>query len=249
VAYEVMNVVFEVHNNMGRFFDEDVYRDEIARRRLDIRTEVQINVTFCDFRKPYYMDLLVDGGLVFELKTVETLTRRHNAQLLNYLLLSELQHGKLVNLRSELVEHEFVNTTLTHRDRTAFAIREVDWDEPISNGHNVSKLTVEILRDWGVGLDLHLYQDALTHFFGGEDRVIKETEIVLDDRCCGKQKVRLSSPETAFKITALGEDGSARFEDHAIRFLNHTKLRAIHWINLNREYVVFRTLKKGRTGI
>jgi GxxExxY protein len=249
LAYEVMNVVFEVHNSLGRFFDEDIYRDEIARRRSDVRTEVLIEVTFRDFRKPYYMDLLIDGGLVFELKTVERLVPRHRSQLLNYLLLTELPHGKLVNLRSELVEHEFVNTTLTLRDRTAFAVREVDWDEPVSNNYNVKDLMVEMLWDWGVGLDLHLYEDALTHFLGGEDCVIKQVEIVVDGRSCGRQKVRLASPEAAFKIAALGEEGRIRFEDHARRFLKHTRLRAIHWINLTREQVLFRTLVEERTGI
>ena len=248
VAYEAMNVVFEVRNELGRFFDEDIYRDEIARRRAGARTEVLIEVTFRDFRKPYFMDLLVDLGLVFELKTVDKLAGRHRSQLLNYLLLTELPHGKLVNLRSELIEHEFVNTTLTRQDRTAFTVREVDWQETAANGLNVQSLMVELLRDWGVGLDLHLYEEALTHFLGGEDRVLKYIEIVVDDHARGRQKVRLVSPETAFKITAFGEDGRARFEDHAWRFLEHTRLRAIHWINLTREHVIFRTLEKSGTG-
>jgi GxxExxY protein len=248
VTYEVMNVVFEVHNDLGRFFDEDIYRDEIARRRQGIRTEVLIEVTFRDFRKPYFMDLLIDSGFIFELKTVEKLAPRHRSQLLNYLLLTELPHGKLVNLRSELVEHEFVNTTLTRRDRTTFTVREGDWQEPSGTGLNIKALLVEMLRDWGVGLDLHLYEEALTHFLGGEDRVLKQIEIVVNGRSAGKQKVRLTSPDAAFKITALGEDGRMRFEDHARRFLEHTRLRAIHWINLTREQVLFRTLEKERTG-
>jgi len=168
--------------------------------------------------------------------------------LLNYLLLTELTHGKLVNLRSELVEHEFVNTTLTRQDRTAFTVLEADWHQAASNSLDIESLLVEMLRDWGVGLDLHLYEEALTHFLGGEERVIKEIEIVVNGRVCGKQKVRLTSPDAAFKITALGADGKIRFEDHARRFLEHTPLRAIHWINLTREQVTFRTLEKERTG-
>ncbi|MCY2991048.1 MAG: hypothetical protein NTY19_24695 [Planctomycetota bacterium] len=39
-----------------------------------------------------------------------------------------------------------------------------------------------------------------------------------------------------------------RFEDHAWRFLEHTRLRAIRWINLTREHVIFRTLEKSGTG-
>ena len=248
VAYEVMHCVFAVHNELGRFFDENIYRDEIALRVADVRTEVLIEATFRDFRKPYFIDLLVSGGFVFELKTVEKLAHRHRSQLLNYLLLTGLPHGKLVNLRSELIEHEFVNTRLTQRDRTVFSVRDVDWREPETDAGDVRSLMVEMLRDWGVGLDLHLYEDALTHFLGGKERVLADIEIVIDGRKMGRQKVRLSGPDTAFKITALRDDGMTRFEDHARRFLQHTKLKAIHWINLARDYVTFRTLEKERTG-
>jgi GxxExxY protein len=247
-AYNVMHCVFAVHNELGRFFDEDIYRDEIARRVADVRAEVLIAVAFREFRKPYFMDLLAHDGFVFELKTVEKLVHRHRSQLLNYLLLTGLHHGKLVNLRSELVEHEFVNTRLTHRDRAAFSVRDVDWREPETDVRDVKGLMVEIMRDWGVGLDLHLYEDALTHFLGGKERVVTDIDIVLNGRKAGRQRVRLSGPGTAFKITALQDDGMTRFEDHARRFLQHTKLTAIHWINLARDYVTFRTLEKERTG-
>lgn len=186
--------------------------------------------------------------VAFELKTVETLVHRHRSQLVNYLLLTGLHHGKLVNLRSEFVEHEFVNSYLTHRDRTSFSVSDVDWREPEIAAPDVKGLMVEILRDWGVGLDLHLYEDALTHFLGGTERVVTDIDIVLDGRKMGRQKVRLSGPGTAFKITALSAHGMSRFEDHARRFLNHTTLTAIHWINLARDYVTFRTLEKARTG-
>jgi hypothetical protein len=99
-----------------------------------------------------------------------------------------------------------------------------------------------------VGLDLHLYQDAVTHFLGGKERVLTEIDIVLDGRKVGRQKVRLSGPRTAFKITALNGDGRTRFEDHARKFLEHADLAAIHWINLARDWVTFSTLEKDRTG-
>lgn len=114
VAYDVMKCVFGLHNALGRFFHEDIYRDEIAWRFPGSRKEVQIEVCFRDFRKDYFMDLLVNAGAVFELKAVQALTDRHRSQLMNYLLLAELPHGKLINLGPELVEHEFVNALLTH---------------------------------------------------------------------------------------------------------------------------------------
>lgn len=247
VAYEVMHCIFSIHNELGRFFDEAIYRDEVARRMTEVRAEVLIEVKFDDFRKAYFIDLLAENAFLFELKAVDGLLDCHRSQLLNYLLLTGLRRGKLVNLRSESVEHEFVNTTLTRHDRTAFAIRDAGWREPETDIRGVKQLMVEMLRDWGVGLDLHLYEDALTHFLGGPERVLSAVNIVLNGHIVGRHKVRLSGPATAFKITALPNDGLARFEDHATRFLQHTSLTAIHWINLTRENVNFRTIEKQRT--
>src|ERR1035438_9805937 len=92
-AYQVMEVVFAVHNEFGRLFNEAIYKAEIARRLKDAWVEVPIEVSFESFCKTYYLDLVYSGGAVFELKAVEALTDRHRAQLLNYLLLAELLHG------------------------------------------------------------------------------------------------------------------------------------------------------------
>ena len=41
-AYEVMDVVFAVHNEFGRLFDEQIYQIEIARRLGDARWPCRI---------------------------------------------------------------------------------------------------------------------------------------------------------------------------------------------------------------
>jgi len=59
---------------------------------------VPIQITHQSFQTTHYFDVLVDNGGPFELKTVEALAPYHPAQLLHYLLLTGLAHGKLVNL-------------------------------------------------------------------------------------------------------------------------------------------------------
>ncbi len=56
------------------------------------------------------------------MKVTESLALDHRAQLINYLLLSKLSRGKLVNVYPELIEHEFVNVLTTVGQRTDFAI-------------------------------------------------------------------------------------------------------------------------------
>ena len=147
IAYEVMGHVFAVHRESGRLFDETIYQAEIARRLANAVLEVPIEVAFCRrFRKLYYLDLLVAGGAIFELKTVDALVPRHTAQLLNYLLLTDSMHGKLVNMRPENVVHEFVNTTIRRVDRVSFSNDADNWREVEAT--RLKDLLVPLFRDW-----------------------------------------------------------------------------------------------------
>ncbi len=240
VVFETMRQVFLVHKELGRFFEEKIYQREIAFRVAGAQVEVPFDVIFDDFCKTYYIDLLVNGGAIFELKTVETLSQRHRSQLMHYLFLADVPHGKLVNLRPERVSHEFVNNVLARRDRTAFEVVDENWID--GGGPHLKERMVAALCDWGTALDLGLYEEAATHFCGRTAEPLAEIEIHAQDRRLGMQKVRLADPSTALKITALGADGLPDFESHARRFLAHTSLRAIQWINITRPVVQFKTL-------
>ncbi len=52
----------------------------------------------------YRMDLLVEGRIVIETKTVETLTDVHYAQLLTYLKLGKFRLGLLINFHVTLLK-------------------------------------------------------------------------------------------------------------------------------------------------
>ncbi|MFQ5632568.1 MAG: GxxExxY protein [bacterium] len=54
IAYEVMERAFQVHNELGRFFDEDAYQQELAHL-LGSRavTEAGITVKHAGFCKTY----------------------------------------------------------------------------------------------------------------------------------------------------------------------------------------------------
>ncbi|MEZ6135524.1 MAG: GxxExxY protein [Pirellulaceae bacterium] len=185
VAYNVMGHVFAIHNEMGRFFNESIYRNALARRIGDQgRSEVLIKVQFDDFSFKYFLDLLVCEGAVFELKVASQLTARHRAQLVNYLLLCELNHGKLINFRPEKVEHEFLNTSLTRAERTNFQV-----DDQSRLERDFVMWFIAFLRDVGTCLELQLYEQAASYFFGGDDVVVQTIEIGK----LGRQKIRLTS--------------------------------------------------------
>src|SRR3954451_21991155 len=83
IAYRVMEAVFAVHDQLGRFMAEEIYQREVARRLSAAEIEVPLTAEFEDFAKTFFVDLVVDGAALFELKAVERLAQRHRAQLIN----------------------------------------------------------------------------------------------------------------------------------------------------------------------
>lgn len=243
IAFDVMRHAFDIHQKLGRLFDEGIYQAELANRCGDARIEVPVEVSFESFKKIYFLDLLVAGGAVFEIKTADGLHDRHRAQLLNYLLLLDLAHGKLINFRPETVQHEFVNTTLVRSDRTSFKVDDREW-QPCDSNTDLKSYLVGLLRDVGTGLDLELYEEAAIHCLGGPNIAARMVDVIVDGRQVGRQETVCTESGVAVKLTTLKEDRLAAYEDHYRRFLNYANIEAIHWINLGRSLVTFRTLHR-----
>lgn len=241
VSYDGMAGIFALHNELGHLFDEKVYKHALANRIADLQTEVEIRVSFRDFCKSYFMDAVASSGAVFELKTVDALHPRHRNQLLNYLLLTELQPGKRVNLHTEKVEHEFVNATLTRAERIRFEIQDTMWQPSTGFDSPEKTLIMEMLHDWGTGLERSLYEDGLIHLFGGEDHVVRDVDVILGGKCVSNQSTLLCAPHTAFRVTTF-ENHANLYRNNRSQFLKNTSLEIIQWINISRNHITFETL-------
>ena len=243
MAYRVMEEVFRIHTEMGRFFEEAIYKEALATRFPNVRREVAVIITHQSFRKRYSLDVLVGDGGLFEFKAADVLSPRNRAQLTNYLLLCDLAHGKLVNLRTPDVEHEFVNALTPREIRREFVMESSRWKEICPQAGLLRQTLIDVLHDWGTGLELPLYEEALTHFLGGEAAVIHKVNVFLDGHQLGHQPFRVAAPNVAFKLTAF--DGPLEpFEEHAGLLLRHTSLSAILWANVSLKKVTFITLEK-----
>jgi GxxExxY protein len=246
--YRVMGLVFNAHKELGRMCDEDVYREFLRLRCCEagfesVATEKQIVLWHEDFKKRQYMDLLVDDGIVYELKTLPCLSGEHQMQTLNYLLLTGLQRGKLVNFRPRSVEFRFVSTQLTAARQREFLIDKEGWRPQCDRCAFLEDRLVRLVDDWGVFLEASLYTEALTHFLGGESRVIRRIEIVDRQNVLGRQRFHIIDDDFAFRITAVNQDIQG-CQEHLKRLLNHTHLKGIQWINLNHHNVTLRTLTR-----
>ncbi len=247
IEHTVVGVAFEVHNALGRLLEEDNYQGAIAARcrrlGLDARREMWIRVTHADFLKEYRVDLMVERGVVVETKTVAKLNPAHHAQVLNYLLLTETHHGSLINLRPTSVEKRFVSTTLTYEDRSRIRTKERDWQPLTPEFTRVRECILALFQDWGAYLEKALYLEALTHFLGGKGNVIRRIPIFDLGEEVGRQEVHLLAPDIALALTAIRGETNL-MELHQRRFLSHTNLQAIAWINLNGPEIQFTTLQK-----
>ena len=105
-VYHIIGACVSVHKEKGNGFAEPVYQDslEIELEFLSIPYDRQRNYQLFHRERPlrhtYTPDLLCFDKIIVELKAVKCLTDEHRAQLLNYLKVTGLQLGLLVNFGS-----------------------------------------------------------------------------------------------------------------------------------------------------
>ena len=114
----IVDAAVTLHQGLGPGLLESVYESLLAKEldRRGFRVERQKPVSFefdglC-FDDGFRVDLLVEGTVVVELKSVETVSPVHKKQLLTYLRLLRLPVGLLVNFGSATLReglHRIVN--------------------------------------------------------------------------------------------------------------------------------------------
>ena len=99
ITFKIRGCVFEVFRVLGGGFLEQVYQQallhELELQGLRAEGQRALEVTYKGKSVGVYLaDILVEDRIVLELKAVQSLTKAHEAQLLNYLKAS----GKRVGL-------------------------------------------------------------------------------------------------------------------------------------------------------
>ena len=103
ISFEVRRAAFKVHTALGPGLLESVYELAMAYelRQVGLRVEQQVALPFVyagqRLEAGFRLDLLVEGQVIVELKSVDVLLPVHYKQLLTYLRLSGLKLGQLIN--------------------------------------------------------------------------------------------------------------------------------------------------------
>jgi GxxExxY protein len=103
IAGHIMRSAYKVHTALEAGLYESVYEAALAHelRKLGLitKTQVALPVMYDGIRLEvgFRLDILVEKKVIVELKSVECLAPVHHKQLLNYLHLSQLKLGYLIN--------------------------------------------------------------------------------------------------------------------------------------------------------
>ncbi|HEX6982656.1 MAG TPA: GxxExxY protein [Balneolaceae bacterium] len=106
-----IGAAIEVHRQLGPGLLESAYQrclsQELTDKNISVETEKPMPIVYKSVKLDhgYRMDLVIENKLVVEIKTVETFTDVHVAQLLTYLRLGNYKLGLLVNFNVNLLKN------------------------------------------------------------------------------------------------------------------------------------------------
>lgn len=102
-SYAIRGAIYEVYKTLGSGHLEEVYQnaleEELRIRGIPFEAKKPLHIMYkgrdCGLYEP---DVICYGKIIIELKAVETLHPKHEAQLINYLKATGIKLGLLVNL-------------------------------------------------------------------------------------------------------------------------------------------------------
>ena len=116
IGTAIVDCAVRLHQALGPGLLESVYEVTLARslekRGLKVNRQVPIPIVFEGehFEEGFRADLIVEGKVLIELKSVEKLHPAHKKQLLTYLKLTGFKLGYLLNFGEELMKNGITRT-------------------------------------------------------------------------------------------------------------------------------------------
>lgn len=113
IGRSVMDAAFTVHRALGPGLLESVYEacmaEELRRSGLRVERQIGVPVAYGEARIDvgYRLDLMVEGAVIVEVKSIDALASIHTAQLLTYLRFSGLRLGYLINFNTVRLKDGF----------------------------------------------------------------------------------------------------------------------------------------------
>ena len=107
LTYQIRGAIYDVYKALGPGLLESVYEEalayEIQQRGLKVERQKPVPIIYKGnvLKTELRLDLLVEGRVIVELKSVEEIKKVFYKQLLTYLRLMNLKVGILVNFNTD----------------------------------------------------------------------------------------------------------------------------------------------------
>ena len=111
IATIVVDAAYQIHKTLGPGLLESVYESTLAyelnTRGLHAVRQVPIPLVYGEVRMEvgFRADLLVEGKVLIEIKSLEVLAPVHKKQLLTYLKVADKRLGLLLNFGEALIKN------------------------------------------------------------------------------------------------------------------------------------------------
>ena len=110
ITSEIISAAIKVHKVMGPGLFESVYEEvlayELTKRGFKAERQVDVPVYYEDIKMDvgFRVDLFVNNKVIVEIKSVEKIIPLNKKQILNYIRLTGLEVGLLINFNEELLK-------------------------------------------------------------------------------------------------------------------------------------------------
>ena len=107
ITYQIRGAIYDVYKNLGPGLLESVYEEalvyELEKRGLTVERQKEVSIQYDGhvLKTPLRLDLLVEGRVVVELKSVKEMQDVFWKQTRTYLRLLNLKVGILVNFNTD----------------------------------------------------------------------------------------------------------------------------------------------------
>ena len=105
-VFAIIGAAIEVHRTLGQGFLEPVYQEaleiEVTDRKLPFKSQPVLQIHYKQhlLRKEYIPDFIFFDQIIVEIKALDNLSGKEEAQLLNYLKATGYKVGVLINFGS-----------------------------------------------------------------------------------------------------------------------------------------------------
>ncbi len=119
----------QVHRELGPGLLESVYEAVLSHcleeRDVAVRRQVPIPISFrgLQLREGFKADLVIEGALIIEIKSVEALLPVHGKQLLTYLRLADMPVGLLMNFGGATFKQGLKRVVNDHKNFASSRLR------------------------------------------------------------------------------------------------------------------------------